>query len=108
MRFLFLLTGVLSQDAAELPPAMSDASGEPIDKNTSPVTRVVNLIKELRDRITEDEKRETKVYEKYSCWCDKTIEDKTKIIAQTKEDITEAERVMKENKAKAADAAKKN
>jgi len=107
MRFLFLLTGAFSQDAAELPPAMNDASGEPIDKNTNPVTRVVSLIKELRDRITEDEKRETKVYEKYSCWCDKTIEDKTKIIAQTKEDITEAEREMKENKAKAADAAKK-
>jgi hypothetical protein len=107
MRFLFLLPGVLSQDVIELPPAMNDASGEPIDKNTNPVTRVVNLIKELRDRITEDEKRESKVYQKYSCWCDKTIEDKTKIIAQTKEDITKAETEMSENKAKAKVAAKK-
>lgn len=107
MRFLFLLVGVISQDVAELPPAMNDASGEPLDKNTNPVTRVVNLIKELRDRITEDEKRETKIYDKYICWFDKTVEEKTKIIADTKVKIDKAKSDMKENAAKAAAAAKK-
>lgn len=100
MRFLsyLALSGCAAQELA---------AAEPVDKNTNPVTRVVHLIKALRDRITEDEKRETLIYNKFSCWCDATIEAKKKIIADTKVAIEGAERKLKKELATAADAQNK-
>ena len=38
----------------------------------NPVTKVVELIQELKAKIEADGKAEQKVYDKFACWCEKT------------------------------------
>lgn len=53
----------------------------------SPVTQVVELIKELQAKISADGEMEQKVYDKFACWCEKTTDRKAKAIEQAKKDI---------------------
>jgi predicted nucleic acid-binding Zn-ribbon protein len=53
----------------------------------SPVTQVVELIKELQAKIVSDGENEQKVYDKFACWCEKTTDRKAKSIEQAKVDI---------------------
>ena len=48
----------------------------------SPVTQVVELIKELQAKISADGEMEQKVYDKFACWCEKTTDRKAKAIEQ--------------------------
>jgi len=42
----------------------------------SPVTKIVNLIKELKKKIVADGKAEQNMYNKYACWCETTSKRK--------------------------------
>jgi hypothetical protein len=53
----------------------------------SPVTQVVELIKELQAKIVADGESEQKIYDKFACWCEKTTDRKAKAIEQAKKDI---------------------
>jgi len=53
----------------------------------SPVTKVVELIKELKAKIEVDGKAEQKIYNKYACWCESTSERKATAIHQAMADI---------------------
>lgn len=68
----------------------------------SPITKVVTLLKELKGRLESDEKAETKVYEKYECWCKDTKARKEKSIEKAKEDIKADELKVEELIAKSA------
>merc|ERR1719160_2166765 len=46
----------------------------------SPVTKIVNLIKELKEKIVADGKAEQNLYNKYACWCETTSARKAKNI----------------------------
>merc|ERR1719265_3053895 len=46
----------------------------------SPVTKIVNLIKELKTKIIADGKAEQNMYNKYACWCETTSARKAKNI----------------------------
>uniref|UniRef100_A0A7S4GL57 Uncharacterized protein n=1 Tax=Oxyrrhis marina TaxID=2969 RepID=A0A7S4GL57_OXYMA len=65
---------------------------------SSPVTRVVTLLNELKAKIESDGKAEQKVYDKFACWCEKTTGRKAKDIADAKEHIEDLSVEIKKRK----------
>lgn len=57
------------------------------DAARSPVEKVVNLLKDMKERLTEDQAKEQMVYDKYACWCEKTTARKAKAIEDAKNDL---------------------
>jgi len=53
----------------------------------SPVTKIVGLIKDLKEKIVADGKAEQMVYDKYACWCETTTARKAKNIHTAMSDI---------------------
>merc|ERR1719163_936758 len=53
----------------------------------SPVERIVNLLKELKEKTANDGKSEQQIYDKYACWCEKTSTRKANDIVQAQEDL---------------------
>merc|ERR1719330_283858 len=49
-----------------------------------PVERVVRLLQDLKEKLSQDEKQEQQAYDKYACWCEKTT-------ARTASAITDAQ-----------------
>jgi peptidoglycan hydrolase CwlO-like protein len=61
----------------------------------NPVTKVVELIQELKAKIEADGKAEQKVYDKFACWCEKTTARKASAIEEAKTSIEElSEKVL--------------
>merc|ERR1719359_1554768 len=65
-----------------------------------PVARVVVLIKELQAKIESDGKAEQKTYDKFACWCEKTLARKAAAIDAAKETIDKTQREIIELKGK--------
>merc|ERR1719217_1739909 len=65
-----------------------------------PVARVVVLIKELMAKIESDGKAEQKTYDKFACWCEKTLAKKAAAIDAAKETIDKTQREIIELKGK--------
>merc|ERR1740115_435031 len=64
-------------------------------QNDNPVTKVVELIQELKAKIEADGKAEQKVYDKFACWCEKTTARKAGAIEEAKTSIEElSEKVL--------------
>jgi predicted nucleic acid-binding Zn-ribbon protein len=72
------------------------------DAAGSPVTKVVELIQELKAKIEADGKTEQKVYDKFACWCEKTTARKAAAIEKAKADIEAMQQLILELKAKVA------
>jgi hypothetical protein len=60
----------------------------------SPVTRVVQLIKGLRDGIEADGEKEQKIYDKFACWCEDTTARKAAAIDAAKDEIVELSKAI--------------
>jgi hypothetical protein len=52
-----------------------------------PVGKVVELIQDLKAKITAEGKEEQKIYDKFACWCEKTTAVKAKSIEEAKTSI---------------------
>merc|ERR1719482_424108 len=65
-----------------------------------PVARVVVLIKELMAKIEADGKAEQKLYDKFACWCEKTLARKAAAIDDAKDTIDKTQREIIELKGK--------
>jgi len=52
-----------------------------------PITKVVNLLKEIKAGIAADGSAEQQVYDKFACWCEKTTSRKAQAIESGKEQI---------------------
>merc|ERR1719324_1563100 len=63
-----------------------------------PIARVVVLIKELMAKIEADGKAEQKTYDKFACWCEKTLARKAAAIDEAKEIIDKTQREIIELK----------
>jgi len=50
----------------------------------SPVEKVVNLLKEMKEQLQEDGKKEQSIYDKYACWCETATDRKAKAITDAK------------------------
>merc|ERR1719473_252616 len=53
------------------------------------VSEVVTLIQQIKNKLEADRMMEQKSYDKYACWCEKTLERKAKDIADAKARIEE-------------------
>mmetsp|Transcript_56552 Transcript_56552/g.123991 ORF Transcript_56552/g.123991 Transcript_56552/m.123991 type:complete len:713 (+) Transcript_56552:53-2191(+) len=54
----------------------------------NPISRVVDLLKGLADKLSADAKEEQKLYNKYECWCTTTLREKTAAISAAEVQIT--------------------
>merc|ERR1719197_65102 len=68
----------------------------------SPVSKVVELIKELQSKIQADGKAEQKIYDKYACWCETTSSRTANNIHQAMADIKSLSTTILELKGKVA------
>merc|ERR1719375_1570043 len=68
--------------------------------NQSPISRVVELIQELKAKVESDGKAEQKTYDKFACWCEKTLARKAAAIDAAKETIEKTQKEIIELKGK--------
>lgn len=61
----------------------STASASEAD-GVNPVTKVVNLLQDLKTKIEADSERNKEAFDKYECWCSKVDAVKTKSISEAK------------------------
>merc|ERR1719399_1271950 len=80
--------------------AMMVVPGQAAVKKDDPVQRVVVLIKELMAKIEADGKAEQKTYDKFACWCEKTLARKAEAIDAAKDTIDKTQREIIELKGK--------
>merc|ERR1719261_815066 len=66
----------------------------------SPISRVVELIQELKAKVEADGKAEKKTYDKFACWCEKTLARKAAAIDAAKETIEKTQQEIIELKGK--------
>jgi len=71
------------------------------DKN-HPVTKVVNLIKDMQAQLAKEQKEDEEVYEKVSCWCTVNDKAKTSAIAGAEGKISDLTAAIEEGTASSA------
>jgi hypothetical protein len=69
----------------------------------TPVSKVVALIQELKEKIEADGKDQQKTYDKFACWCEETLSRKAAAIDAAKELIDNTQREIIELKGKIAE-----
>lgn len=74
MRF----TSILMSGVAALTVANSNAAD--MDKNR-PVTKVINLLKDMQKQLAKEGEEDQAIYDKMACWCETNDKEKTKAIA---------------------------
>eukprot|EP00747_Dinoflagellata_sp_TGD_P138693 gnl/TRDRNA2_/TRDRNA2_175812_c2_seq4.p1 gnl/TRDRNA2_/TRDRNA2_175812_c2~~gnl/TRDRNA2_/TRDRNA2_175812_c2_seq4.p1 ORF type:complete len:558 (+),score=182.27 gnl/TRDRNA2_/TRDRNA2_175812_c2_seq4:70-1743(+) len=62
------------------------------------MSKVVGLITELKAKVEADGKAQQKSYDKYACWCEKTLERKAADISEAKTGIEEMQKTITETK----------
>jgi len=67
-----------------------------------PVTKVINLLKDMMKTLEKEQEEDEEIYDKMACWCDTNRKEKTKSIADAKERITMLETKIEELTAKSA------
>merc|ERR1719487_3059149 len=58
------------------------------------ISRVVNLIVELKAKVEADGKEQQQSYDKYACWCEKTLGLKAASISEAKTSIDEQQTLI--------------
>merc|ERR1719217_1084721 len=71
------------------------------DKPTA-MAQTVKLIQNLEAQVKKDGKKEQESFDKYACWCEKTMERKASDISNAKELIAETEILIKKLKGEIA------
>lgn len=61
----------------------------------TPMAEVVKLIQDVRAKVVEDGEVEQDSYDKYTCWCEKTLVKKAQDISEAKEEIAKTETLIK-------------
>merc|ERR1719446_1196470 len=69
---------------------------------STPMAQTVQLIEDLEKEVVKDGKNEQAGFDKYACWCEKTMERKASDISAAKELITETEILIKKLKGEIA------
>jgi uncharacterized small protein (DUF1192 family) len=71
------------------------------DKNR-PVTKVINLLKDMQAQLEKEATEDEEVYEKVACWCETNDKSKTKAIADAEDRITALTADIEEHTANSA------
>jgi len=59
------------------------------DAKNRPVTKVINLLKDMQAQLQKDQTEDEEVYEKVACWCTTNDKEKTQAIADAEARITD-------------------
>merc|ERR1719156_353187 len=52
-----------------------------------PVTKVINLLKDMLEQLEKEAEEDEEIYDKIACWCETNDKEKTKAIADAEEKI---------------------
>jgi DNA repair exonuclease SbcCD ATPase subunit len=58
------------------------------EEKNRPVTKVINLLKDMQEQLKKEGEEDEEVYEKVACWCETNDKDKTTSIADAESHIT--------------------
>merc|ERR1719426_451990 len=61
-----------------------------------PVTKVINLLKDMQAQLEKEQKEDEEVYEKVACWCETNDKEKTAAIAEAEARITDLTSTIEE------------
>lgn len=70
--------------------------------NERPITKVLNLLKDMSTQLTKEQKEDEDMYEQLGCWCDKNEKEKTKAIADGTQRIEDLKASIEAGTAKAS------
>jgi hypothetical protein len=73
----------------------------------TPITRVVNLLKEMQATLQKEAEEDESLYDKLACWCNNNRYEKDQAITAATAKIAELESTIKEVTAKSAELAEK-
>jgi hypothetical protein len=91
----FLCLTVLQLSEARLALKADNAANAEMDKNR-PVTKIINLIKDMLEQLEKEGEEDKEVYEKLACWCETNDKEKTTAIAEQEEHITSLTSLIEE------------
>merc|ERR1719379_2132330 len=77
------------------------AAGTREDKNR-PVTKVINLLKDMQDQMEKEQREDEEVYEKVACWCEMNDKEKSLTIEEAEARITDLTSTIEEKTASSA------
>merc|ERR1719230_61110 len=69
---------------------------------TRPVTKVVNLLKDMSTELQKEADSDGEMYDKLACWCQTNDKEKTKAISDAEQRIKALQASAEENTAKSA------
>eukprot|EP00933_Yihiella_yeosuensis_P080086 TRINITY_DN93494_c0_g1_i1.p1 TRINITY_DN93494_c0_g1~~TRINITY_DN93494_c0_g1_i1.p1 ORF type:complete len:695 (-),score=203.72 TRINITY_DN93494_c0_g1_i1:203-2287(-) len=77
-RVVFLLLVTLSLSSISSTAAFKDSGSDALTSGNSPITKVVKMLQEMAAKSQADGEKEAKTFEKFKCFCDKTLAENTK------------------------------
>merc|ERR1719316_281373 len=82
--------------------------GQALDSNSAgeqetPISRVVNLLKEMQETLQKEMKEDEELYDKLACWCNNNMYEKNEAIEVAQAKIAELEAKIEELTAKSAE-----
>merc|ERR1719321_2316449 len=81
--------------------AATSRTAADVEKNR-PVTKVINLLKDMQAQLAKEQEEDEEVYEKVACWCETNDKDKTAAIADAESRITQLTSTIEEDTATSA------
>merc|ERR1719311_152100 len=87
--------------ACVLGAVQATAAGTREEKNR-PVTKVINLLKDMQDQMEKEQREDEEVYEKVACWCEMNDKEKSLTIEEAEARITELTSTIEEKTAQSA------
>jgi hypothetical protein len=73
-----------------------------LDGKNRPVTKVINLLKDMQAQLEKEQEEDEEVYEKVACWCETNDKEKTQAIADAESRITDLTSSIEEGTANSA------
>merc|ERR1719446_1680262 len=66
------------------------------DAKNRPVSKVINLLKDMQKQLEEEAKADQEVYDQFACWCETNEKEKTKAIADAEAKIKDLNILIEE------------
>jgi len=94
----WLSASATSQRSAELQASLAELE----DLRINPVTKVVNLLTDMKIQVEKEADEDKEIYEKMDCWCKTNDREKSRALEIAEEKINELEAFIEESAAKVA------
>jgi len=80
--------------------AAAKPSGALTGTDLSPIQKVVTLVREMKAQTIKEGEEDLEAYDKYKCWCETTVEEKTAAIQAAEDKLGELASFLEESAAK--------